>query len=418
MKGRNFPSFIAAYESFLSNKSTPREYATWAAVWAISAAVERRVWTFTMEEELYPNLFVMLAGPPATGKGNAIQPVRALVNGLGPNRVSASSMTSASLVDDLRASDRSIVIPGQQTVDYHCLNICSPEFQVLFPAYDTVILAKVTDIYDCKPYGETRRGGKGDNSFYLERPCMTMLGGTTPEHFFGTFPEAAFRTGFFSRMIIVWGNERHITKLISKREAGASKKVRQEMAALQEDLTIISKYTGEFTFDEESEELVEAFYRQNHPYGGDPVPSHPRLLYYCARRHAHLCKLMMIFALDRGVSDELILTADDYHRAYNLLIATEARMPELFADQNQGGHAQLVSDVHHELWLLYVKHKKPLPKAVLTRLLGARAKAFEHDTIIKMMVSGGWVRTEKDKKLGTCYVPLSDVPTDAERKMK
>ena len=418
MKNRNFPSFIAAYQSFLANRSTPKEYATWAAIWAISAAVERRVWVFTMEEELYPNLFIMLAGPPATGKGLAIQPARSFVASLGPNRVSASSMTSASLVDDLRAADRSIIIPGQKSVDYNCLNIASPEFQVLFPMYDTVTLAKVTDIYDCKPYGETRRGGKGENSFYLERPCMTMLGGTTPEHFFGTFPEAAFRTGFFSRMIIVWGNERPKVKLITKREVNIASKVQKEMTALRADLSIISKRTGEFIFAPEAEDLVETFFRQNHPYGGDPVPSHPRLLYYCARRHAHLCKLMMICALDREVSDEMVLTAEDYQWAYDTLIAAEARMPELFADQNQGGHAQLVSDVHHEMWLLYLRHKKPLPKPVLTRLLASRAKAFEHDTIIKMMVSGGWLEAKMDGKMGVCYVPLSTVPTDSEVKMK
>lgn len=408
MKKRHYPSFIEGYIDYLSNKPTPKEYARWAAIWAISAAVERRVCTYTMESELYPNIFVMLAGPPAAGKGLAIQPARALVSSLGDNRVSASTLTNAALIDQLRAASRTIIIPGQKAIDYHCLNVVSPEFQVLFPAYDAAMLATVTDIYDCHPYGSRRRGGKGEYDFDLERPCITVCGATTPEHFFTTFPESAFRTGFFSRMFIVWGAERPRGKMVSDRKASGA---RDKFKKLGEDLKIISEYVGEFSFEPIAEELADEFYWANDHHGADPVPTHPRLLYYAARRPTHLVKLMQISAIDRCVDPlNLVLTEFDYRRAFDWLIEMETLIPLLWQDHSQGGEAQMVEDVYHEIWIAYQKSKKPIPKARVVQLFAARTQMFKIETIIKMMISGGWVEPITDDKFGLSFKPRARKP--------
>lgn len=406
-------SFIDAFRALVLPKGAPSEFATWTALWCIAASVERRVFTFTRGEQLFPNLFTFLVGPPGFGKGITIEPARRIVSKVGKNRVSASSMTTASLADDLRAGDRSIINPVTQRAEqYFALNVISPELQVLLPDHDVQILGKITDLYDCKSYSETRRSNKGENSFSLERTCITVLGGTTPEHLFSTFPETAFKTGFFSRTVLVWGDLGDAGDLFA---SGLASEVERTEEELVRQLKHISNDTGQFAWDNDAKVLANTFFKQNFPYGGDPVPSHPRLLNYSTRRTQHLIKLMMLRAVDLGT---FTLTRDIYAWAYDLLIHTEARMPEIFKEQAQGGETQTVNELHHEMAVEFAKTGKPIPKARVWQLFGSRVSAYKIDALVEMAVTGGWLTRATDKVLGQVYVPASRRPTDIERKLK
>lgn len=408
--------FIEAFEALVLPKGAPPEFARWSALWALSAAIERRVWTFTKGERLFPNLFVMLLAPPGFGKGLVLEPTRRIVSRLGKNYIGADSVTTASLVDDLRAGQRSIIDPkSQRTEDYYAFNMLSPELQVMLPEHDVKMLGKLTNLYDGKEYSETRRGGKGENSFHLERVIISMLAGTTPEQLFTTFPESAFKTGFFSRTMLIWGDMGESGDLFS---AGEDDAVQQREHSLTAALKSITKTTGQFYFTPEAKNKTNKFYRENYPYGGNPVPSHPRLLYYCTRRTQHLVKLMMLYALSAG-APELIL--DEYHfdLAYHTLISAEGRMPEIFQEQAQGGEANIVQDIHHQMTTMYVKSGgKPIPKSKLIQLFGARVQAFKINALIDMAVNGGWIKRVTHEKFGTCYTPNSMTPSDTERTMK
>lgn len=412
---RRFPSFVEAFRSLVLPKGTPSEFATWTGLWCLSAAIERRAWTFTRGEQLFPNLFTFLIAPPGFGKGLALQPAHRIVNRIGKNWIAARSMTYASIADGLKEGHRTIIDPKTQaTTDYWALNILSPELQVLLPEYNTPLLGKITDIYDGGEYSESRRGNKEENTFILPRTLITMIGGTTPEHLFSTFPETAFKTGFFSRIIMVWGDRGDDAgDLFSSGQVEESVKSFED--DLLHDLKLISQQSGKFAWDEGAKGKANAFYLQNKPFGGDPVPSHPRLLYYCTRRTQHLVKLMMLRALDLGT---FVLTAAIYDWAYHILIAAESRMPEIFQEQNQGGEAQTVNDIHHELTVMYIKTKRPIPRSIIYQLFGARVQAFKIEALINMAVTGGWLMRVQDKELGTCYVPRTKLPTETEVKMK
>lgn len=413
MPGRKFPSFIDAFRFLVLPKGAPEEFATWTALWCLSAAIERRAFTVTRGEQLYPNIFAFLVGPPGFGKGITIEPAKRIVAQIGKNRVSASSMTSASLVDDMRTGERVLIDKvTQRAAPYYAINVCSPELQVLLPDHDVQILGKLTDLYDCKSYSETRRSGKGENSFSCDRTFLSILGGTTPEHLFSTFPETAFKTGFFSRTVLVWGDLREAGDLFA---SGDKDEIDKFEAGLVHDLQLISHESGQFRWDDETKALANVFFKANFPYGGDPVPSHPRLLHYSTRRTQHLIKLMMLRAIDLGV---WTFTSDIYLWAYDFLIHTEARMPEIFKEQAQGGETQTVNELHHEMALEFAKKGKPLTKARVYQLFGSRVQAYKIETLLDMAVTGGWLTRQTDKELGPVYIPALRRPTDVERKMK
>lgn len=413
---RKFPSFVEAFKDLTVPIGAPVEFATWTAYWMLSAAIERRVWTFTKRRPLHPNIFAMLVAPPGIGKGLVISPARRILKSFAGDRVGAHSMTSASLVDGLKSGHRSIISnKAGKTDDYYALNVVSPEFQVLFPVYDPTFLGKVTNIYDADDYSETRRGGKGEYDFDLSKVWISMLGGTTPEQIFTTFPEGAFRTGFFSRTILVWGTPGHVPDLFGGDMD--SEEVAKTEGDLGSELKAISEITGAFKFNSRAAEAIRAFDSQNYPYGGDPVPRHPRLLNYCTRRTLHIAKLMMLHALDRGETN-LLLTEKDYAAAYDLLIATEDQMVEIFKEANQGGEARMVDDIRHELSIMYAKTHKPIPKSKVFAMFLERTQAFKIQAILNSAVTGGWLRQVNDKEVGIAYVPSAGTPLDEEAEFK
>lgn len=410
---RKFSSFLQGFRDLTEPKGAPSDFITWVGLWMIGAAVERKVWTFTRGELLYPNLFAFLTAPPGFGKGLVLEPAHRIVQSLGKNRIGASSMTSASLADDLRAAQRTFIDPKtQRAQDFNSLNVLSPELQVLLPEYDMALLAKLTSLYDGKEYSETRRSNKEENSFNLPRVLLSFVAGTTPEHLFTTFPESTFKTGFFSRTILVWGDPSTVVPDLFFAPVG---NVLQLEDDLKHDLKEIERTQGQIMWDEEAMAKIRVFNAQHYPYGGSPMPSHPRLLYYCTRRVQHLIKLMMLKALDEGV---LTLTGTIYDWAYELLIRTESRMPQIFQEQASGGETSTVNDIHHQLSLMYVKTKQPIPLKVVYKLFGTRVQAFKIEALLKMAVTGGWLENFEDPKLGKCFIPKALTPTETETKMK
>ena len=58
--------------SYTEGQPTPARFRRWSAIAAIAATLEHRIWTITMGRPTFPNLYVLLVGPPTAGKTVAI----------------------------------------------------------------------------------------------------------------------------------------------------------------------------------------------------------------------------------------------------------------------------------------------------------------------------------------------------------
>src|SRR6185437_11776638 len=70
---RNFPNWIEAYCDYAADGFVPPQFNEWAALSAVAAALERKVWlpwgdTFNF----YPNLYVLCVSMPGIGKSTAL----------------------------------------------------------------------------------------------------------------------------------------------------------------------------------------------------------------------------------------------------------------------------------------------------------------------------------------------------------
>ena len=109
---RRLGNWIESYEEYTEILPSPALFRKWVAIFFVAAAMERRVWVRTMGSALYPNLYVLLVGPPGIGKGVAMHPAEAMMRDVPEIHVGPSDMTTASMIDALNESVRRVIILG------------------------------------------------------------------------------------------------------------------------------------------------------------------------------------------------------------------------------------------------------------------------------------------------------------------
>jgi hypothetical protein len=339
--------------------------------------IEQKVWIKTATGDLYPNLFIIFVGPAAAGKGNALNAsvefFRCLVTQDGPY-IAPTSMTAASMTDSLAASIRKIVRPAESPpyVEFHSLYIPSRELGVLLPQYDNSFMNTLTDIYDGKPYRQTRRGNSLD--FSIESPQINILAATTPSYLNKFLPAGAWSEGFISRVILVYSGRAQRKSLWDDSD-GDSRLHRD----LVNDLKIIGGKFGKIGFAEDAAYSINEW----HMAGGEPTPDHPKLFSYVERRTAHLLKLCMIATLMRA-DNKFEIEMQDFEMAKAWLEEAEENMPDIF--KNMKGEYEVIEEAYIHVWQVVASEKTPISEDRLWRFLIERIPSHNIDRVVQAMI--------------------------------
>ena len=372
--------WIESWEAFTENLSSPSLFRRWAGISVIAGALERKVWVRTMGSNVYPNMYVVLVAPPGVGKSEVTWRVRELWTGLEDHHVASSSVTKASLIDELAAAVRRHVLtspkPGQNPVDsFNSLLLCSNELGVLIPSYENDFMNTLTDLWDGKGYSESRRTKKTEHN--IKKPYLNFLAACTPSYLMHVLPEGAWDQGFLSRTMLIYSGERQLRSLFAETEFD-----KNEWGRLQSSLESIGGLYGEMGWSKGAAEMIDNF----HMTEGNPAPDHPKLLSYNIRRTVHLIKLCMVSSVSR--SDELTIREEDFERAHGWLYEAEMYMPDIFKAMTQGGAGRVMEEAWHYVFTMHMKEKKPILKHRLIQFLQERVPVHNIETTIKMMEEG------------------------------
>ena len=286
--------------NFSDKLTSPELFRRWAAISTIAGALERKVWVKTMGSYLYPNMYIILVAPPGIGKSEVTWRVRELWKGLEGHFVASTSVTKASMMDELAEASRRIVTnnPHNPVDSFNSLQLCINELGVLIPAYENEFMNILTDLWDCKDYSESRRSSRKE-PINLKRTQLNMLAAATPSYMNHLLPEGAWDQGFISRTMLIYSGDRQLRSLF------ADDLVDEELfEELKRDLERISNLHGEIQWTADAAKLIDNF----HMTGGAPAPSHPKLLSYGVRRTVHLIKLCMVISVSE--SDQLLVTGE------------------------------------------------------------------------------------------------------------
>lgn len=342
------PDWVDFYVAETSKVPSPEIYRLWAAITAISGVLERKVWTTGSAGPIYPNLFTVLVGPPASGKDNAIRPIREIWAKMQGLNLSPDNVTKAALLDALSRSLRTIINGTNEAYSFSCMVAPIPEFGVFFSRHDTEFLSVLNHLYmSPSMYREERRT---HGVVEINKPHLVLLAGTQPDFLNSFLPEEAWGMGFTSRLIMIYADGAPPSDLFSFTAINS-----KDLVTL---LRVIFDMKGEFIWDKATVEEINAWNRAGCP----PTPGHTKLIHYNGRRTLHAIKLSMISAASRAAS--LHVTVEDFERAREWLLGAEAVMPDIFRAMGQRSDQQILEDLHLHLYRLWssvaLEKRKPL----------------------------------------------------------
>ena len=374
--------------------SSPPLFRLWGAIALIAGALERKVWVKTLGSRLYPNMYVVLVAPPGVGKTEVTWRIRKLWESLEDHHIASTSVTKASLIDELAQATRRWVDASNKfepVTSFNSLLLCINELGVLLPGYENEFMNTLTDLWDCKHYSERRRTSKIEID--IKAPQLNLVAACTPNYLMHMLPEGAWDQGFLSRTMLVYSGDRQVRSLFAETAFDEN-----EYKRLENKLADIANLYGEISFTKESAEAMDNF----HMTEGHPRPDHPKLVSYNIRRTVHLLKLCIIASISR--SKNLVIEMKDFERAYNWLIEVESHMPDIFKAMAQGGAGRTMEDAWHFIFTTHAKEAKPVLKHRLINFLQERVPVHNIEPTINMMIQGQMI----DKRLtagGEAYIP-------------
>lgn len=341
----------------------------------VAGALERKVWLKLRgwQRVLYPNLYVVLVGGPGIGKTDALRGVRQFWETLPNLHVAPSSVSRASLSDALADAARAMLNPVTgEFQKFNSLQVCAEEFGTFLSQYESEFMSTLNHLYDCIRYSEKKRSMKEE--ILIPAPQLTIVAATTPTWLGSTLPETAWSEGFASRVTLVFSAER-----IRLDPFAYNPKNEELEGELVEDLLAIHDLFGQLQIDEDFVGLFRTWYMEYCP----PIPEHPRLEHYLPRRHIHFLKLCIVMCVSR--SSEMVLRKEDYFAAMELLIDTEAQMPEVFKAIKYNSDANVIDEVYAYIWQVYTKEQTGVSAHRIYRFIAERAPSYAVEHIFTSM---------------------------------
>jgi hypothetical protein len=306
-------SWLTAYLAYTAESESPEEYHLWTAISVIAGALRRSVFFDMGYFLMYPNMYVVLVGPPGRcKKSTAMRIGRDILKATPGAKFTADSTTREKLIINLTQAHKD----GSS-----CMTAHSTEFATMLTSSGMDMVVFLTDIFDCPAVWEhdTKSGGKNT----IKGPFLNLLGATTPDWISRAMPLDTIGVGLTSRIIFIFHD--------TPREADPIPKLTPAQKALQQllvtDLIEISTLSGEFRLDDEADKFHTEWYRER---VNNPNPTgDPRLAGYFERKQTHLIKLAMIVAASKR--DGLLISLEDLLDAMKMMESIESRMMKVFS---------------------------------------------------------------------------------------
>jgi hypothetical protein len=371
---RKLPDWIEAFLHYTDNTEPPFLYRKWTAIACIASALQRKCkieWGTALT--FYPNFYIVLVGPSATGKGIAMSAGLQILREVPSVKLSAQATSLQALIRHLKNTNLTDVDmkTGDQT--YHSsMTIFSKEFTVFLGYHNKELMASLCDWFDCDDrWAYETISRKREEIIGV---WVNLIGGTTPDLIRSALPIEAIGGGLTSRIIFVV--EENKGKLVTLPMQSNSE--RELMECLVHDLERISLLSGQFSCTEGfldfwHEWCVEA--EKNPPFYDKKFDG------YLGRRRTHVMKLAMIANVSRG-DNEMILKRDDLEWAIATLEEVEVKMGTVFKGV---GRSDIAGLIHDATRFIVSSASDEIPYFHFARHFGGDMDKFMMDRVLRTL---------------------------------
>jgi len=386
MPERHLPDWIDGFMLLTENTEPPRLFRQWTAISAIAAALQRKVridWGTSLT--FYPNLYIVLVGPSATGKSQAMKFALDIMGKVKGIKMSAQATSLQALIRRMKEVNLTDIDLDTGEQQFHSsLTIFSTEFTVFLGYHNRELMASLCDWYDCQDrwtYETIARRAEE-----IVGVWVNMEAGTTPDGIRSAIPIEAVGGGLTSRIIVIYEEKRE--KLVVMPTQTQREAELQEM--LIKDLEQISMISGQFHC---TEGFAGAWSDWCYRAAENPPFYDRKFDGYCGRRRGHLMKLCMIISASHGLHEKgLILTADDLARASGYLKEAEVNMALTFKGV---GKSDLSGSIQDAITYFVNLHKKNIPYWHFARYFEGDMDKDTMDKVMRTLESMKLIRIVK-----------------------
>jgi hypothetical protein len=322
---RHCPSWIDAYVALAAHTEAPKLMHFWAAVWAISGVLRKKVWMDQIAFRWIPNFFIIFVAPPGiVSKSTTAGMAESFLREIPGIRFGPDVVTWQSLVTSFAASCESFEFEGEY-YPMSPLNLIASELGNLIDPHNKEMVNLFIDLWDGRKKLEKQTKTSGND--VVEGPWINLLGCTTPHWIAENMPASTVGGGLTSRCIFVYAEAKE--HFVAYPKYNFPKDTTETRKKLIQDLEhIATSLCGEYILSPEARTWGEAWYLKHWKTSSTDYPDE-RFEGYVARKQTHLHKLAMILAASQR--DALIITVDDLILAEIMLKATEADFAQVFS---------------------------------------------------------------------------------------
>ncbi len=329
--------FFSHYLHYTEGGEVPTCFNRWSAIVGIAAMLERNACIEFGHTEIYPNIYSMLIGSAGTRKSSAIKLIKKLMIASGYSSIAAERTSKEKFLHDLSRKHDA----GEDVLEMNLFQnstesdtvtpmfIAADEANDFFGINNVDFLSILGSLWDWNGKYENRI--KTGTSDWIPNPTISILSGNTPTGFSTAFPSSIVGQGFFSRLLIVYGepNGKRIT--IPRRPA--VEETSHIIGLLQ---AIRTNSVGVYGYSGNAFSLLDKIYQTYIPIDD------PKFESYSNRRIIHLLKLCIVVAaarLERHITETTVVQANTY------LSYIEALMPKALGEFGKAKSA----DVTHKV---------------------------------------------------------------------
>ena len=316
---------------YLEDLESPNLYIDWGFYFLISSCLQRRLWTSQGINAIYPNLFMLLVGPPACGKSRLISMISDILQDkellvmskdkkhTAPLFPYAADSITAEALSQYLAQECTKIFTLEDGTDYvhaSCTMLVE-ELGVFLKKRTEDTVNMLNQLYDARNYRYyTKKQGK-DN---VQNVCVSLVAGTTPSFIRECFNENLISQGFTSRFVVVYQEQPRFLRQFT----GFEDKHMKARAALVQHVKKLSKRCGPIPMSEQ----CAAYHKERYESGSyinNRINSSPKLDMYYARKNIHLQKLAL--AMQMGKSAESTeIELESFKEAEKFIAETEIFM--------------------------------------------------------------------------------------------
>jgi len=234
-------------------------------------------------------------------------------------------------------------------------------------------------LFDCKPHFAYHTKGRGKE--ILTDSCLGLLAGTTIAKLKEAVPKESVGEGLTSRVIFIYCANVEKPVAITRR----TKEHGETEVELIKILQKVSTLEGKVELNEEAWKYYEETY--NSFYHSSPFYALPTLAGYASRRHVHLLKLGILFAVSNKMS--LNVDKNDLKMANDYLALSEKAMPMLMNIITSSEDGRMMEELYE-----YIHDAKCINRKTLLAKVAHKMDAKRFEILYTTLVQAGRVRVE------------------------